>query len=401
VSHHFIDFADVRYRYPDGTQALRGVTFRITHGESVGIVGANGAGKSTLLLHLNGYLRPTQGTVTIGDIVLEKKSAQEIRKRVGVVFQNPDDQLFMPTVFDDVAFGPLNLGLDEKSARERVESALLQVNGLGLRDKPPHHLSGGQKSAVAIAAVLAMTPDILVMDEPAANLDPRSRRTLISLLRTFSHTKIVASHDLDLILDICNRCIVIRDGEVAADGPTKVILSNKRLLEENNLELPLSLQRHDHTHEHEHSHGAQTHVHPHGHEHEHTQGHDGTPDHVHGGAESHDHRHDHIDHDNRIPLTQEGTVNDMHKGHTHGHGHDHEHGTGLDDLRKLLVMLDHWVEHDDSHVDTYREWAEKASRTGEEEIAKEIHLAISDSDSVKNHLKRARAILAAKLVLKK
>jgi cobalt/nickel transport system ATP-binding protein len=243
MSHHIVEFKDVSFRYPDGTQALRGINFRITHGESVGIVGANGAGKSTLLQQINGYLMPTSGTITIGDLSLTKKTRQEIRRKVGIVFQNPDDQLFMPTVFDDVAFGPLNLGMDEASVRERVCKALSMVNGLSLRDKPPHHLSCGQKSAVAIAAVMAMEPDILAMDEPAANLDPKSRRSLIALLKTFKHSKLIASHDLDLILDVCARCIVIGDGVVVADGPSVDILSNRALLEANSLELPLSLQR--------------------------------------------------------------------------------------------------------------------------------------------------------------
>jgi cobalt/nickel transport system ATP-binding protein len=242
MSHHIVEFKNVFFRYPDGTEALNGVNFRITHGESVGVVGANGSGKSTLLQHMNGYLMPTSGTVTIGDLTLTGKTKREIRKKVGIVFQNPDDQLFMPTVFDDVAFGPLNLGLDEASVRERVSKALGMVNSLDLRDKPPHHLSSGQKSAVAIASVMAMEPDILAMDEPAANLDPRSRRSLISLLKTFKHSKIIASHDLDLILDVCQRCIVIGGGAVVADGPSAEILLNKVLLEENNLELPLSFQ---------------------------------------------------------------------------------------------------------------------------------------------------------------
>jgi cobalt/nickel transport system ATP-binding protein len=242
MSHHIVEFKDVSFRYPDGTEALRGINFRITHGESVGVVGANGAGKSTLLQHMNGYLMPTAGTVTIGDCRLTAKTRQEIRRKVGIVFQNPDDQLFMPTVFDDVAFGPLNLGLDEASVRERVVKALGMVNGLALRDKPPHHLSAGQKSAVAIASVMAMEPDILAMDEPAANLDPRSRRLLIGLLNTFGHSKIIASHDLDLILDVCERCLVIGDGVVVADGPAAEILSDRTLLEENSLELPLTLQ---------------------------------------------------------------------------------------------------------------------------------------------------------------
>ncbi|MBF0329877.1 MAG: ABC transporter ATP-binding protein, partial [Nitrospirae bacterium] len=242
MSHHFVEFKDVHFHYPDGSPALNGLSFRISHGESVGIVGANGAGKSTLLMHINGYLLPASGSIVIGDLRLDKRTRQDIRKKVGLVFQNPDDQLFMPTVFDDVAFGPLNLGIAHDRIAERVAEALGTVGCLKLKDKPPHHLSSGQKSAVAIATVIAMRPDILVMDEPASNLDPKSRRQLINLLKVFEHTKIVASHDLDLILDVCKRCIVIKDGRVAADGPTKNILSDKVLLEENNLELPLSLQ---------------------------------------------------------------------------------------------------------------------------------------------------------------
>lgn len=242
MSHHIVEFRDVFYRYPDGTEALRGVSFRVTHGEAVGIVGANGAGKSTLLLHANGHLLPTSGTVSVGEIPVLKGTRGEIRRKVGVVFQNPDDQLFMPTVLEDVAFGPRNLGLPPGEAEGRACEALLSVGALDLRDKPPHRLSGGQKSAVAIATVLSMAPDILVMDEPAASLDPKSRRSLISLLRRFSHSKIIASHDLDLILDVCTRCIVLREGTIAADGPAAEILRHRERLEENNLELPLSLQ---------------------------------------------------------------------------------------------------------------------------------------------------------------
>lgn len=242
MSHHLLEFRDVRFRYPDGTEALKGVSFRITHGESVGIVGANGAGKSTLLLHMNGHLLPASGDVTVGGIPLCKDTRQQVRRKVGLVFQNADDQLFMPTVFEDVAFGPLNLGLPPDTVRERVREALGRVNALALSDKPTHHLSGGEKSAVAIAAVIAMEPDILVMDEPAANLDPRSRRALIELLNSFEHSKIVASHDLDLILDVCTRCLVLREGTVVADGPAAAILSDAALLEENGLELPLTLQ---------------------------------------------------------------------------------------------------------------------------------------------------------------
>jgi len=242
MSHHLLEFRDVRFRYPDGTEALKGVSFLITHGESVGIVGPNGAGKSTALLHMNGHLLPTSGEVTVGEVPVRKDTRPEIRRKVGVVFQNPDDQLFMPTVFEDVAFGPLNLGLPPDRVPERVHEALRQVNALPLESKPPHHLSGGQKSAVAIATVIAMNPDILVMDEPAASLDPKSRRSVIGLLNSFAHSKIVASHDLDLILDVCARCLVIRDGTIVADGPAPEILSDATLLAENNLELPLTLQ---------------------------------------------------------------------------------------------------------------------------------------------------------------
>jgi len=243
MSHHIIDFKNVVFQYPDGTEALKGVSFRITHGESVGIVGANGAGKSTLLLQMNGYMLPSSGLISIGDIELTKKTRQEIRKKVGVVFQNPDDQLFMPTVYDDVAFGPLNLGMSTERVTDRVNSALQTIGCLDLATKPPHHLSAGQKRAVSIATVLAMEPDILAMDEPSSNLDPKSRRDLIRLLKEFKHTKIIASHDLDFILEVCERCLVIKNGLIVADGPVSDILTDQSLLEENNLELPLSLQK--------------------------------------------------------------------------------------------------------------------------------------------------------------
>lgn len=242
MSHHIVELKDVYFHYPDRTEALKGISFRILHGESVGIAGANGAGKTTLLLNLNGHLLPTKGEISIGEIPLNKKMRQEIRKKVGFVFQRTDDQLFMPTVYEDVAFGPVNLGLTQEKVDERVRNALEMVGCLHLSSRPPHRLSEGQKRAVAIATVMAMNPDILVMDEPASNLDPKSRRQLINLLKGFKHTKIIASHDLDLILDVCERCIIIKEGKVVADGYTEEILSNETLLEENNLELPLSRQ---------------------------------------------------------------------------------------------------------------------------------------------------------------
>jgi cobalt/nickel transport system ATP-binding protein len=243
MSHHIVDVKDVYFAYPDGTEALKGVSFRIFHGESVGLAGANGMGKTSLLLNICGHLIPAKGEVSIGDITLTKKTRQEIRKKVGFVFQRTDDQLFMPTVYEDVAFGPMNLGFPQEKVDERVKHALDMVGCMHLMNRPPHRLSEGQKRAVAIATVMAMDPDILIMDEPASNLDPKSRRQLINLLKGFEHTKILASHDLDLILDVCQRCIIIKEGKVIADGPSEEILSNELLLQENSLELPLSRQQ--------------------------------------------------------------------------------------------------------------------------------------------------------------
>lgn len=242
MSHHTIDVSDLRFEYPDGTRALDGVSFYITHGESVALVGPNGAGKSTLLMHLNGFLTPRAGSVDIGGVVVTKSTLKTVRSSVGMVFQDPDDQLFMPSVYEDVAFGPMNLGLSESEVEVRVTNALERVGALQLRDRPPYRLSGGEKRAVAIATVLAMTPSVLVMDEPSSNLDPRARRRLIELLASFEHTKIIATHDLDLALEVCDRTIVMSDGAVAADGPTEQIFENAELLDACGLEKPLSLQ---------------------------------------------------------------------------------------------------------------------------------------------------------------
>ena len=242
MSHHIVEALDLSFTYPDGTSVLRGITFRITHGESVAIVGANGAGKSTLLLHLNGYLQRSGGDLRIGDHLLTSESIRTVRRAVGMVFQDPDDQLFMPTVFDDVAFGPLNLGLPAREVERLVHSSLERVGALHLKDRPPYKLSGGEKRAAAIASVLSMSPDILVMDEPTSNLDPRARRQLIGLLRSFAHTKIVATHDLEMVLDLCERTLVIQAGRIVADGPTREILGDEALMEASSLEKPLSLR---------------------------------------------------------------------------------------------------------------------------------------------------------------
>ncbi len=242
MSHHLVEVDDLEYSYPDGTPVLQGVNFRITHGEAVAIIGANGAGKSTLLLQLNGCLVPQAGTVRIGDLPLNKETLSHVRRTVGLVFQDPDDQLFMPLVRDDVAFGPLNLGLPAAEVEARVEQALATVGASHLKDRPPYRLSGGEKRAVAIASVLSMSPDILVMDEPTSYLDPKTRRQLIELLQTFKHTLIIASHDLDLVLDLCARTIVLKEGRVMADGPTFEILQNQELLDACSLEKPLCMQ---------------------------------------------------------------------------------------------------------------------------------------------------------------
>lgn len=242
MSHHIVEVKNLKFHYPDQTPALRGVSFQIRHGESVAIVGANGAGKSTLLLHLNGYLTPTDGQVRIGDYQLTPETVREVRRTVGMVFQDPDDQLFMSTVFDDVAFGPLNLGFTAKDVTARVELALATVGVSHLKNRPPHRLSTGQKRRVAIASVLSMSPDILVMDEPSAGLDPQARSQLITLLKSFQHTKIIASHDLDMVVDLCERTIVIHDGRVSADGPTMEIFADEQLLAASCLEKPLRMQ---------------------------------------------------------------------------------------------------------------------------------------------------------------
>ncbi len=241
MSHHIVEALGLGHRYADGTEALSEVSFRIHHGESVAIIGANGAGKSTLLQHLNGALMPTSGEVRIGEVPLRKETLRDIRRTVGMVFQDPDDQLFTPTVGEDVAFGPRNQGLPPEDVEARVNSALERVEILHLKDKPPYRLSGGEKRRAAIASVLSMAPDILVLDEPTAGLDSRGRRHLIELLKAFQHTKIIATHDLDLVLDLCPRALVLHQGRVKADGTTRSIFADEPLLASCHLEKPLSM----------------------------------------------------------------------------------------------------------------------------------------------------------------
>lgn len=237
-----IEVHNLHYTYEDGTAALHGISFTVREGESIGLIGPNGAGKTTLLLHLNGYFR-NGNTVKIFDRPVTKKILKEVRRDVGLVMQDSDNQLFMLTVQDDIAFGPVNMGLPEAEVRKRVASSLAAVGLTGCEQKSPHHLSGGEKRAVAIASVLSMQPRILVMDEPTSNLDPRTRRSLIHMVKSLHQTKIIASHDLEMILELCDRCILLDKGKTIVDGNTDVTLSDEELLLAHGLEMPVSLKR--------------------------------------------------------------------------------------------------------------------------------------------------------------
>ncbi|GGO88467.1 energy-coupling factor ABC transporter ATP-binding protein [Wenjunlia tyrosinilytica] len=226
------------FAYPDGHQALFGVDLAVGRGERVAILGPNGAGKTTLVLHLNGILGGGRGTVRVGGLPVEKKNLKEIRRRVGIVFQDPDDQLFMPTVREDVAFGPATTGLRGEELAARVGKALGQVGMAEFADRPPHHLSFGQRRRVAVATVLAMEPEILVLDEPSSNLDPAARRELADILRSLDVTTLMVTHDLPYALELCPRSVVLSEGVVAADGPTQALLCDDTLMSEHRLELP-------------------------------------------------------------------------------------------------------------------------------------------------------------------
>lgn len=232
--HNAIELNNLHYAYPDGRQALHGISLVVRQGEKVGLIGPNGAGKSTLLLHLNGLLR-SDGAVKVLGVPVAEKSLNWVRSRVGLVFQEPEDQLFSPTVFDDVAFGPLNLGCSAEEVCQRVAQALQRVGLNRYEGRSPHHLSVGEKKRVALASVLAMNPQILALDEPTANLDPRAKWRLVELLRQLDLTLIVASHDLDIIRELCQRTIVLDEGKVVADDLTPRILSHLSLLQAHGL----------------------------------------------------------------------------------------------------------------------------------------------------------------------
>jgi cobalt/nickel transport system ATP-binding protein len=353
------------YSYANGALVLNDVTLDFQPGERTVVLGANGTGKSTLLSLLDGLVFPKSGSIhAFGrplseDAFEDRVFSMDFRKRVAFVFQNPDVQLFSSSVWDDVAFGPLQMGYSPSAIKTIVDGLLGMLRISNLRDRAPYTLSDGQKKKVAIASSLATDPDVLLLDEPTSGLDPRTQVWLIELLWELhkkGKTIIAATHDLSIAGDIADRAIVLsEDHTIAADGPFRDIIGNDDLLLKVNL-----------IHEHAHQHGDTAHVHRHGH-------------------------YGHY-HSNGDPM------HDNHKHHSHSHDPDHAE---TETLRKLQMMIEHWIDHGDSHAENYSEWAAKASQAGEEEVSREIHLAISDSEAVKEHLKRAKALLAAKLVLRK
>jgi energy-coupling factor transporter ATP-binding protein EcfA2 len=239
------------FRYPGGPTALNGLRFETRAGETVGVVGPNGAGKTTLFLCLAGAMTIPKGCVSVAGVdPSDREQRRQLPFKVGIVFQNSDDQLINSTVFDDVAFGPLNLSLPADEVRRRVADAVGRVGLTGFEQRVPFHLSSGEKRRVALAGVLALSPEILLLDEPSAHLDPRGRRELIKLINSLEGTKLIASHDLELILRTCTRALVLDTGRLIADGPARTILSDKVLMESHGLEVPHSLMYHHHPHDH-------------------------------------------------------------------------------------------------------------------------------------------------------
>ncbi len=243
MSHIRIDIKDLSFSYQKNHRILDHISFVAHEKDAIGIIGANGVGKSTLLKILVGLNTNFQGSIRIEDIPLQKETLSKIREKIGYVFQDSDSQLFMTNVYQDVAFAPRNYGLPEKEVEKRVMTALEMVHITHLKEKPIYQLSGGEKKLVSIATILSMHPDIIMMDEPSVALDPKNRRNLIHVLNEFDHLKLITSHDLDFIWDTCTRVILMSNGKIVADGSPDEILRNQSLLEENGLELPLSLQK--------------------------------------------------------------------------------------------------------------------------------------------------------------
>ncbi len=241
---HLIVVENLSFSYEGGTEALRGVSFRLHKGERLGLIGPNGAGKSTLFLCMAGVLQGFTGTIRVGGLCpCDRKQLPKLRQLLGIVFQSSDDQLFNPTVMEDVAFGPRNLGLQKNAAEERARSALAMVNmPRETHDRPPYRLSAGQKRRTALAGVLAMEPQVLLLDEPASDLDPQGKKELIELLYRIDGAQIIAAHDLELVRKTCQRVLVIDKGQIVGDGPADEVLSDTELMESHGLEVPFSLQ---------------------------------------------------------------------------------------------------------------------------------------------------------------
>ena len=244
MSDSYLNINNLSFEYPDGHEALKNINLNLSNGERLGVLGPNGAGKTTLILHLNGILGELKGNIQLNQVSYTEDNISKIRKSVGLVFQDPDDQLFMPTVLEDVMFGPKNFGFSEEQVEANSMKALEQVKMLEFIDKPPHHLSFGQKRKIAIASVLASEPELLVLDEPSSNLDPASRRELIDILKNLKVSIILVTHDLPMALEICNRSIILNNGQITADADTYKILKDSKVMEENRLELPFGFALH-------------------------------------------------------------------------------------------------------------------------------------------------------------
>ena len=236
-----IEFDHVSFEYEKGKPVLTDVSFSVEPGESVGLIGANGAGKSTILKLILGLIKPTEGTVKVFGMETSKENLAAIRKRAGFVLQDPDDQMFMPTVLDDMLFAPLNYGMSREEAEAKADAVLKELGLEYLKERYNHRISGGEKRMAAIATILTMEPEMILMDEPSSSLDPYNRRKVINTIKKLPQTRLITSHDLDMILDTCSRVVLISGGRIAADGPAEAILTDKALLEANRMELPLCL----------------------------------------------------------------------------------------------------------------------------------------------------------------
>ena len=236
-----IEFKSVSFQYEKNIPIIKDLSFSINDGETVGLIGANGAGKSTIMKILLGLL-PHEGIVTVDSLEVSKKNFSEIRRKLGFVLQDSDNQMFMPTVYEDMMFAPRNYGLSKEEAEKRVDTVLNQLGLADLKHRYNHKISGGEKRMAAIATILAMEPEVILMDEPSTALDPVNRRTIINIINRLPQTKLIASHDLDMILETCNRVILLNHGSIVADGKTILILKDRKLLEDNRMELPFCLQ---------------------------------------------------------------------------------------------------------------------------------------------------------------